>query len=391
MRRVYLDNNATTPLLPEVKQEVIEFLDIYGNASSLHKFGKESRLRIEKVREKISEYIGAKKNEIYFTSGASEANNLVLKGVSSCGKTCCPGKESNPHIITTVVEHPSVLNTCKCLEGLGVEVTYLKVDSDGRISLEELEKSIKTNTSLISVMFANNEIGTIQPIREIGLIAKKHNIKFHTDAVQVFAKENINVDDLNIDFLTFSGHKFNALKGVGGLYIRSKNHVCPLIHGGHQEGMLRAGTENTIGIISMGKALEYYMEHPETEDKILKMRNDLENYILQNISDTKLNGHKEYRLKNTVNISFRFIEGESILLMLDHLGIAVSTGSACSSDSLEPSHVLKEIGLDDDMAHSSVRISLGPLTTQEEIDYVKNNIKNVIDRLRSLSPLYNEA
>ncbi|MGM0608606.1 MAG: cysteine desulfurase family protein, partial [Candidatus Muiribacteriota bacterium] len=250
--------------------------------------------------------------------------------------------------------------------------------------------NIKDNTVLISVMHANNEIGTVQPVREIGKLAKENNIKFHTDVVQTFAKEPLNVDDLGADFLTFSGHKFNALKGTGGIYIRKNNHVCPLIHGGHQEGMLRAGTENTLGIVSMGKALQKHLEDKDFNKRISKLRDDFEDFVLKEIPEVQINGKRDKRLPGTSNISFEFVEGESILLMLDYKGISVSTGSACSSDSLEPSQVLKSMGLDDEKAHASVRFSLGIQNTQQEIDYVKNVIKEVITKLRDISPLYKE-
>jgi len=384
--KVYLDNNATTPLLPEVKKEIKESLEIYGNASSKHSFGQKAREKVENARNIIAQYLNADPQEIIFTSGASEGNNLVLKGVSSCGSTCS-SSDCKPHIITTVIEHPSVINTAKCIEGLGGDITYLTVGKDGRIDPDELKGSISENTALISVMWANNEIGTIQPIKEIIEIAKENNIKVHTDAVQVFGKIPIDVDELGVDFLTFSGHKFNALKGTGGLYMRRHNHICPLIHGGHQEGMLRAGTENSLGIISMGKALETNISLDDSQ-RIRSLRDDLEDFILNNIPGTYINGSKEHRLFNTTNISFESIEGESLLLMLDHFGIAVSTGSACSSDSLEPSPVLTALGVKEELAHSSVRFSLGPLNTQEEIDYVKEKLKLAVERLRAMSPLY---
>jgi len=387
--KVYLDNNATTPLLPEVKQEIIESLEIFGNASSKHSFGQRSREKVENSRKIIADYLNADPKEIIFTSGASEGNNLVLKGVSSCGTTCS-ALSCKPHIITTVIEHPSIANTARCIEGLGGDITYLKVGKDGRIDLEELKEKIRENTVLISVMWANNEIGTIQPIKDIIAIAKEKGIKVHTDAVHVFGKMPIDVKELGVDFLTFSGHKFNALKGTGGLYMRCANHICPLIHGGHQEGMLRAGTENSLGIISMGKALEINLQQKDSK-RIAALRDDLEDFILKNIPNTYVNGSREHRLYNTTNISFEFIEGESLLLMLDHFGIAVSTGSACSSDSLEASPVLTALGVKEELAHSSVRFSLGPLNTQEEIDFVKEKLKFTVERLRAMSPLYNSS
>lgn len=387
--KVYFDNNATTPLIPTVKEQVIDSLEYYGNASSKHDYGKKVRNQIEGTRNLISEYIKAQPGQIYFTSGASEANNLILKSTTTCGTMCSSCHTgANPHIITTSIEHPSVLNTCKCVEGNGAEVTYLKVDENGTIDLNELKDSIRSNTRLISVMFANNEIGTIQNIKKIGEIAKENNIQFHTDAVQIFGKEFIDVDEMNIDFLTFSGHKFNALKGTGGLYMRKKGNVCPLIHGGHQEGMLRAGTENSVGIISMGAALDYHIKNIERWKEIKKMRDSLEDYILKNIPYTYINGNVDSRLDNTTNISFDFVEGEAILLMLNYYGIFVSTGSACNSDSLDPSHVLLALGKRIELAHSSVRFSLGIQNTWDEIEYAKPKIREVIEKLRTLSPLY---
>ncbi|MCK9225144.1 MAG: cysteine desulfurase, partial [Candidatus Muirbacterium halophilum] len=331
----------------------------------------------------------AEPGQIYFTSGASEANNLIIKSTTTCGAMCTSCNTGNqPHIITTAIEHPSVLNTCKCVEGNGAKITYLKVDEKGMIDLEELKKSIRPETRLISILFANNEIGTIQKIKEIGQIAKDKNIPFHTDSVQVFGKEFIDVDELNIDFLTFSGHKFNALKGTGGLYMRKKGTVCPLIHGGHQEGMLRAGTENSVGIISMGAALNHHIQNIGRWKEIKKMRDSLEEYILKNIPHTYVNGNIDSRLDNTSNISFDFVEGEAILLRLNYYGIYVSTGSACNSDSLDPSHVLIALGKRIELAHSSVRFSLGIQNTWEEIEYAKPKIKEVIEKLRMLSPLY---
>jgi cysteine desulfurase len=391
-RKVYLDNNATTPIRPEVKELMISGLDIFGNPSSHHSFGKESRKKVEAARKSVADLIGALPEEIYFTSGGSESNNIVLKG-SGCaslpGAECvlgCTGRRG--HIITSRIEHPSVLSTCRCLmTNQGYDITFLDVDKDGLINLDDLEKAIRPETVLISIMYANNEIGTIQPIKKISEICKKHNKMFHTDAVQAAGKIELDVKTTGVDFMSLSGHKLYGPKGIGVLFIRKELMVCPLITGGHQERGLRAGTENLLGIIGIGEAArlaktELYSEN----ERLSKLRDFFEKSIIGSIDNVKINGSIDHRLPNTSNISFRYIEGEAILYRLDYNGIAVSTGSACSSGSLEPSHVLMAIGLDHEMAHGSIRVSLGHNTVQEDIDYTVSVFPEVISSLRMLSP-----
>ncbi|MDQ7826846.1 MAG: IscS subfamily cysteine desulfurase [Candidatus Eremiobacteraeota bacterium] len=387
MRKVYLDNNATTPLDEEVKQVIKDSLDLYGNPSSHHEFGREARKRIEEAREKLARFINAKPSEIVFTSGGSESNNIVLRSLL-CASFDCPYKtKKGTHIITSSIEHPSILETCRYLKCETVAITYLPVNQYGIVSPDELEKAIRPDTALISVMYANNEVGTIQPIAELAEIAHAHGIHFHTDAVQAPAKIPIDVEHLNADFLSLSGHKMYAPKGVGILYIKQGTRVCPLISGGHQETGIRAGTENTLGIIAMGKAAEVAMRDSHKDIPRVKMLRDrLERGLLERIPYTSVNGHPELRAPNTLNVSFKFIEGEAVLYMLDHVGIAVSTGSACSSGSLNPSHVLTSMGTDIEKIHSSIRLSLGKYTSEEDIDYVVEQFPPVIEKLRRMSP-----
>lgn len=386
---IYLDNNSTTPLHPKVKEKITEAMEYYGNPSSAHEIGRRARMVIENARKEIAEFLGCYEDELIFTASGSEANNTVLKSVSCCstGCNCSSGKK---HIITTKIEHPSVLNTAKCLEQEGIEVTFLDVDKYGMVSPESVEKAIRPNTILISVMFANNEIGTVQPIAEIVKIAKKHNIKIHTDAVQAIGKVPINLSELEVDYLSLSGHKIYAPKGVGVLFKRrgTKEILCPLISGGHQEQSLRAGTENTIGIAALGEAFRLLKLEMGSEIKHLKfLRDKLEKGITSSLQHTIINGHPTDRLPGTLNISFMGIEGESILLRLDLLGICVSTGSACSSGSLEPSPVIMALGVGAEMAHGSIRFSIGRENTEEEIDFTIKTVKDVVDALRKISPI----
>lgn len=383
---IYLDNNATTPLHPLVKNKIIETLDLYGNPSSAHQLGREMRGIVEDARQEIANFLNCDPQELIFTAGGSEANNTVLKSVSICCSCDCHAKN---HIISSKIEHPSVLTTLKCLESQGVEVTYLDVDKEGIISPDDVRKAIKPNTSLISIMYANNEIGTIQPIEEICKIAKEHKIYFHTDAVQAVGKIPIDLARLPVDFLSLSGHKINAPKGVGVLFHRKgTKKFCPLISGGHQENSMRAGTENTIGIIGIGEAFKQLKVEMDDEIKRIKyLRDKLEKGIIDNIDNIIINGHQERRLPGTLNVSFKNIEGESILLRLDLYGITVSTGSACSTGSLEPSHVIMALGVEPEIAHSSVRFSIGRDNTEEEIDTTIEKITEVVTFLRKLSPL----
>lgn len=381
-----MDNAATTMIRTEVLDVMMPYLNnLYGNSSSLHLLGRESKIAIDKARNQIANVIGAKDNEIYFTSGATESNNWALRGISESNAN--KGK----HIITSVIEHPSILNTCKYLGTQGFEITYIPTDNNGIINLKELKNSIREDTILMSIMMANNEIGIIEPIKEIGMIAKENNIIFHTDAVQIIGKTPIDVKNMNIDSLSLSGHKLHSPKGIGALYLRNGIKINPLIHGGGQEFGLRSGTENVIGIAGLGYAIELANEELfEINIKIEKLRDKLINGILNNITHTKLNGSLENRLCNNVNISFDGIEGESLLLLLDMDGICVSTGSSCNSGSLNPSHVLSAIGLSDEQAHSSIRFSLSRYTIEEEIDIVIKKLIELVEKLRNMNPNYNK-
>ncbi|MCD6441833.1 MAG: cysteine desulfurase NifS [Candidatus Marinimicrobia bacterium] len=384
MKTIYLDHAATTATDPKVLETMLPYFhEHYGNPSSIYSMSRVSKNVIENAREILANAIGAAPREIVFTSGGSESDNFAIKGVAQALR------DKGNHIITSQIEHHAVLYTCKFLEKNGFTVTYLPVDHDGIVKLNELEKAITPQTILITVMHANNEIGAIQPIRQIGEIARKHGITFHTDAVQTFGHIPVNVDDLNVDLLSISGHKFYGPKGVGALYIRRGTKITPLIHGGDQEHRRRASTENVPGIIGMGKAVEIALTTMDSEAKRqIALRDEFIKTLLDTIPDTILNGHPVNRLPNNVNISFEGIEGESILLNLDMEGIAASTGSACSSSSLEPSHVLLSIGLTHEFAHGSVRFSLGRNTTKEELDYVAEILPGIIKKLRAMSPLY---
>lgn len=383
MKNIYFDNAATTKLDDEVLKEMLPYLkDNYGNPSSIYKLGREARKAIEDSREKIAKVLNCKANEIYFTAGGSESDNTAIKGIAKANK-----KRGN-HIITSKIEHPAVLETCKQLEKEGFEITYISVDEKGIVDLEELKKSIKPTTILITIMFANNEIGTIQPIEEIGKIAKGNNIYFHTDSVQAVGSIKIDVQKLNIDSLSLSGHKFYGPKGVGALYVKTGVPFEKFISGGHQERNKRAGTENVAGIVGIGKAIELAYENlDEYNKKIKELRDYYVKQVEEKIPYIKINGDMEKRLPGNSNISFRFIEGEGLLLNLDLKGICASSGSACTSGSLDPSHVLLAIGLPHEIAHGSLRVSIGKYNTKEEIDYLIENLMEIVTRLREMSPL----
>ncbi|HIT68257.1 MAG TPA: cysteine desulfurase NifS [Candidatus Merdisoma merdipullorum] len=383
---IYLDNAATTKTAPEVVEAMLPyFSEYYGNPSSIYSLAGESKKAVTQARETIAEALGAKPEEIYFTAGGSEADNWALKAAAEYYKN------KGNHIITTKIEHHAVLHTCQWLEKQGFEVTYLNVDENGIVKLEELKKAIRPTTILISVMFANNEIGTLQPIREIGQIAHENGILFHTDAVQAFGQVLIQVDEYQIDMLSASGHKLNGPKGIGFLYIRKGVKIRSFIHGGAQERKRRAGTENVPGIVGFGKAVERAVSTmKERTDKERELRDYLIGRVQKEIPFTRLNGHRTLRLPNNANFSFQFIEGESLLIMLDMEGICGSSGSACTSGSLDPSHVLLAIGLPHEIAHGSLRLTLNEEITREDLDYVVENLKKIIERLRSMSPLYED-
>lgn len=383
---IYLDNAATTAVKPEVFEKMKPFfLDNYSNPSAVYSFAQDNKKAVDDARDEIASIIGAKSNEIYFTGGGSESDNWALK------VTAETYKEKGNHIITTKIEHHAILHTCEYLEKNGYEVTYLDVDEDGLINLEELEKAIRPTTILISVMFANNEIGTIEPIKEIGAIAKKHGVIFHTDAVQAFAHVPINVDEMNIDILSASGHKFHGPKGIGFMYLRNSVKLGAFIHGGAQERARRAGTHNVPGIVGMAEAARIANTNmQENIKKEVEIRDYLIERVLKEIPYVRLNGHKTKRLPNNTNFCFRYIEGESLLIMLDQKGICGSSGSACTSGSLDPSHVLLAIGLPHEIAHGSLRLTISEDTTKEEVDYVVDSLKAIVERLRSMSPLYDD-
>ncbi len=382
--KYYFDNAATTPVREEVLQEILPyFREYYGNASSIYSIAKESKKALEAARAKVAAAIGATPDEIYFTAGGSESDNMALRGVVNASK------KEKKHIITTKIEHHAILHTAEFLETKGVDVTYLNVDEFGKISLEELENAIHPETVLISVMFANNEIGTIQPIAEIAEIAKKHGVLFHTDAVQAVGHVPIDVEKLQVDLLSMSGHKLGAPKGIGAIYIRKGTRISPLIFGGAQEKKLRAGTENIAGIVGLGKAAELAVaEMEETTKKLTALRDKLIHGILESIPDSRLNGHPTDRLPGNCNISFSYIEGESLLLLLDALGIAASSGSACTSGSLDPSHVLMAIGLPHEIAHGSLRLTIDRENTEEQVDFILEKLPGLVQRLRDMSPVY---
>ena len=383
-RRIYMDNAATTRVLPEVFEEMKPYLtEEFWNPSSTYESAGKTARRIAEVRETIAGAIGAKGKEIYFTSGGSESDNWAIKGVADTLY-----RKGN-HIITTAIEHHAVLHTCEYLEHHGFEVTYLPVDEKGFIDTKELEAAIRPETVLISVMFANNEIGTLEPVSEIGEIAHRHGILFHTDAVQAFGHIPINVSEMNIDLLSASAHKINGPKGVGFLYIRSGVKITNLIHGGAQEKGRRAGTTNTAGIIGFGKAVEIALSRMEQRKEYeSSLRNRLIERVLTEIPYTTLNGDTEKRLSNNANFCFKFVDGESLLILLDQKGICASSGSACASGSIDPSHVLLALGLSYETAHGSLRLTISEDTTEDDIDYVVDSLKESVERLRKVSPLY---
>ena len=383
---IYLDNAATTKTSEEVVAAMLPyFTEYYGNPSSVYEFASESKKAVSNARRTIAETLGAQENEIYFTAGGSEADNWALKATAEAYQS--KGK----NIITTKIEHHAILHTAEYLEKRGFEITYIGVDENGVVKVDELEKAIRPDTILISVMFANNEIGTIQPIKEIGEIAKKHGVLFHTDAVQAYGQLPINVDELHIDMLSSSGHKLNGPKGIGFLYIRKGVKIRSFVHGGAQERKRRAGTENVPGIVGYGKAAEIAAKTmKERTAKEIELRDHLIDRVLAEVPYTRLNGHRTNRLPNNANFSFQFVEGESLLILLDNNGICASSGSACTSGSLDPSHVLLAIGLPHEIAHGSLRLTLSAETTMEDIDFVVDCIKQIIERLRSMSPLYED-
>lgn len=383
---IYLDNAATTRTAPEVVDSMLPyFTEHFGNPSSVYGFAAANKEAITKQREVIATNLGAEANEIYFTAGGSEADNWALKATAEMYGN--KGK----HIITSKVEHHAILHTCDNLEKQGFEITYVDVDENGIVKLDELKAAIRPDTILITIMYANNEIGSIQPIKEIGAIAHEHGVLFHTDAVQAFAHVPINVNECNIDMLSASGHKFNGPKGIGFLYIRKGVKIRSFIHGGAQERKRRAGTENVPGIIGIGKAAEMaFATLEERLEKECEMRDYMIRRITEEIPYCRLNGDPVKRLPNNVNISFRFIEGESLLIMLDMKGICASSGSACTSGSLDPSHVLLAIGLPHEIAHGSVRLTLDETLTKEDADYVVDAMKEIVAKLRDMSPLYED-
>ncbi len=386
MNNVYFDNSATTKTDERVIEAMMPYItENYGNPSSIYKIGRENRKAVEEAREQVAKALNCESNEIYFTNGGSESDNTAIRGIAYAYKN------KGNHIITSKIEHPAVLETCKQLEKEGFEVSYIGVDENGIIKLDELKNAIKPTTTLISIMFANNEIGTIEPIEEIGKIAKENNIFFHTDAVQAVGNVEIDVKKLNIDALSMSGHKFYGPKGIGALYVKKGIKFEKLINGGHQERNKRAGTENVAGIVGLGKAIELaYQELDEHNKKIKELRDYYVEQVKAKIPYIRINGDETKRLPGNSNISFRLIEGEGLLLNLDLKGICASSGSACTSGSLDPSHVLLAIGLPHEIAHGSLRISIGKYNTKEEVDYLVENLVEIIGRLREMSPLWEE-
>ncbi len=386
MKQIYFDHNATTPVLDEVFEAMTPYLkETWGNPSSIHWAGRGARGGLDTAREQVAEFLGCTTSEIIFTSSGTEGDNLAIKGVALQRRD----KGKGNHIITTKVEHPAILNTCKYMEKIGFEVTYLGVDGDGMIDLEELKNAITDKTVLITIMYANNETGTLFPVKEIGEIARARRVIFHTDAVQAAGKYPLNVKELNVDLLTISGHKLYGPKGVGALFVKRGTRLVPLIHGGHHERNRRGGTENMAGIVGLGAACVAATRDMEAEVAHCKgLRDRLEKGLLEKTPHSKLNGHPTLRLPNTANISFEFIEGEGMLLNLDMLGVAVSSGSACTSGSLEPSHVLLAMGLSHEMSHGSIRFSLGRSNTEEDVDYIVEQMPPIVERIRHMSPLY---
>lgn len=385
-KKIYLDNAATTKTRPEVVEAMLPFFtERYGNPSSIYEFASQNKKAVDEARSIIAKSIGAETAEVYFTAGGTESDNWALKA------TIDAYSSKGNHIITSKIEHHAILHTCEFLQKHGYEVTYVDVDENGIIKLDQLKKAIRPTTILISVMFANNEIGTIQPIKEIGEIARQHKILFHTDAVQAYCQVPINVDELNIDMLSASAHKLKGPKGIGFLYIRKGAKLRSFIHGGAQERQRRAGTENVPAIVGFGKAVEIAINTmKERNDKELELRERLIKKVMSQVPYVRVNGDRRKRLPNNVNFSFQFIEGESLLIMLDMKNICASSGSACTSGSLDPSHVLLAIGLPHEIAHGSLRLTLSEENTEEEIDYTVDMIIEIVDKLRQMSPLYED-
>lgn len=383
---IYMDNAATTQVYPEVFDAMKPyFTEFYGNPSSIYSFAGNSKKAVEDARKTIADFLGARTEEIYFTGGGSESDNWALKATADAYAN--KGK----HIITSKIEHHAILHTCEYLEKKGFEVTYLDVDEKGFVNPADVEKAIRPDTILVSIMTANNEIGTIEPIAEIGKIAKDHGVLFHTDAVQAFGHIPMNVDEMNIDMLSASGHKINGPKGIGIMYIRKGVKIGSFVHGGAQERQRRAGTHNVPGIVGIGKAVELARDNmKERMEYETKLRDHLISRVMEEIPYAKLNGDKVKRLPNNVNVCFRFIEGESMLILLDQNGVCGSSGSACTSGSLDPSHVLLAIGLPHEIAHGSLRLTLSEKNTMEEVDFTVDKLKGIIERLRSMSPLYED-
>ena len=386
-RLIYLDHAATTPVKPEVLEAMLPyFSQKFGNASSIYTLGRESKKAIEEARDRTAAALGAQSKEIFFTGSGTEADNWAIKGVAYANR------QKGNHIITTAIEHHAILHTCQYLESDGFEVTYLPVDENGLVTPDAVKAAIKPGTILITVMFANNEIGTIQPISEIGKVAREKGVYFHTDAVQAVGNVRINVEEMNIDLLSLSAHKFYGPKGIGALYIRKGTKITSFLHGGAQERGRRASTENVAAVVGLGKAIEMASKNvDEYNKKLLALRDHAIEEIQKNIPFVRLNGDRNSRLPGNVNFSFEFIEGESLLLMLDMKGIAASSGSACTSGSLDPSHVLLAIGLPHEIAHGSLRLTFGEENTREELDYVLETLPAIVQRLREMSPLYQGA
>ena len=380
-RRIYMDNAATTSTRPEVLETMLPyFTQQYGNPSSIHAFGREAHRALENARKQVAAALNCEAREVFFTAGGSESDNWAIR--------CALQAKQGKHIITSAIEHHAVLHTCEYMEKQGYEVTYLPVDEFGLVSPEDVKKAIRPDTVLITIMAANNEIGTLQPVEEIGKIAKEAGVLFHTDAVQAVGAVPVDVKAWNVDMLSLSGHKLHAPKGVGALYIRKGLRISNLIYGGAQERGLRAGTENLPGIVALGKAIELAVaEMPEYSQRVSALRDKLIDGILAKIPDVQLNGHRTQRLPGNVNVSIRYVEGEALLMRLDMAGIAASSGSACTSGSLDPSHVLLAIGLPHEIAHGSLRLSLGRDTTEEEVDYVLEKLPEIVKTLRAMSPL----
>jgi len=386
MKKIYLDYAATTPTHPEVVEAMQPYFgEIYGNPSSIHKFGQSARAAVEKGRDQIAKLLNSSTDEIVFTSGGTESDNFALEGVAFANKL------KGNHIVTSAIEHHAISHCCEFLKKQGFEITYVPVNKEGIVNLEDVKKSLTDKTILVSIMHANNEIGTIQPIKEIAKIAHEKGVAFHTDAVQTAGHIPIDVKELDVDLLSVSSHKFYGPKGVGALYIKKGTRMVSFLHGGGQERNRRASTENVPGIVGIGKAAEIAIANMENEAKsLIILRDMLIDGLLSKIPDSILNGHRTKRLPNNINISIKYIEGESMLLNLDFLGVAASSGSACTSGSLDPSHVLLAIGLTHDVAHGSLRFSMGRLTTEDDIKYIIEQLPPIVEKLRAMSPLYNK-